>query len=55
MMLRFSLNEAEAADKIEAAVKAVLKDGLRTKDTARFGAVRVLGCVEMGTEIAARV
>ncbi len=55
MMLRFSLNEIEAADKIEAAVKAVLKDGLRTKDTARFGAVRVLGCVEMGSEIASRV
>jgi 3-isopropylmalate dehydrogenase len=55
MMLRFSLNEIEAADKIEAAVKAVLKDGLRTKDTARFGAVRVLGCVEMGSEIAGRV
>jgi len=55
MMLRYSLNEVEAADKIETAVKAVLKDGLRTKDTARFGAVRVLGCVEMGSEIAARV
>lgn len=55
MMLRYSLNEVEAADKIEIAVKAVLKDGLRTKDTARFGAVRVLGCVEMGSEIAARV
>jgi len=55
MMLRYSLNEIEAADKIETAVKAVLKDGLRTKDTARFGAVKVLGCIEMGTEIASRV
>jgi len=32
MMLRFSLNQAEAADRIEAAVKKVLEQGLRTPD-----------------------
>lgn len=55
MMLRYSLGENEAADKIESAVKSALKDGIRTKDTARFGAVKTLGCKDMGTEIASRV
>ncbi|MDD3467100.1 MAG: 3-isopropylmalate dehydrogenase, partial [Campylobacterales bacterium] len=55
MMLRFSLNEVEAADMIENAVKSALRDGIRTKDTARFGAVKVLGCKDMGTEIASRI
>lgn len=55
MMLRFSLNETAAADMIENAVKSALKDGIRTKDTARFGAVKVLGCKDMGTEIASRI
>lgn len=32
MMLRFSLNQAQAADRIETAVKAVLAQGLRTTD-----------------------
>ncbi len=32
MMLRFSLNQAEAADRIETAVKKVLAQGLRTPD-----------------------
>ncbi|MGE4398636.1 MAG: 3-isopropylmalate dehydrogenase [Campylobacterales bacterium] len=55
MMLRFSLNEEKAADMIEDAVKSALRDGIRTKDTARFGAVKVLGCKDMGTEIASRI
>ncbi len=55
MMLRYSLGEIEAADKIEDAVKSALKDGVRTKDTARFGAVKTLGCKDMGTEIAGRI
>jgi 3-isopropylmalate dehydrogenase len=54
-MLRFSLNEEKAADMIEDAVKSALKDGIRTKDTARFGAIKVLGCKDMGTEIASRI
>jgi 3-isopropylmalate dehydrogenase len=32
MMLRFSLNQPLAADRIESAVKAVLASGLRTTD-----------------------
>ena len=32
MMLRFSLNQPEAADRIESAVKQVLAQGLRTAD-----------------------
>jgi len=32
MMLRFSLNQAQAADRIEAAVRSVLSQGLRTAD-----------------------
>src|SRR6202012_2155409 len=32
MMLRFSLNQPEAADRIESAVKSVLAQGLRTAD-----------------------
>lgn len=32
MMLRYSLNQVEMADKIDAAVEAVLKQGLRTAD-----------------------
>ncbi len=32
MMLRYSLNKSELADKIDAAVKSVLKQGLRTAD-----------------------
>jgi 3-isopropylmalate dehydrogenase len=32
MMLRYSLGEADAADRLEGAVNAVLDDGLRTAD-----------------------
>jgi 3-isopropylmalate dehydrogenase len=38
MMLRYALGENEAADCIENAIKAVLKDGYRTKDIAKFDA-----------------
>ncbi len=37
MMLRYSLNHADLADKIERAVKQVLKSGLRTPDIAVQG------------------
>ena len=36
MMLRYSLNEIKAADIIEDAIKAVLKDGYTTKDLALY-------------------
>ncbi|CAM3625634.1 hypothetical protein ARAQ110984_12670 [Arcobacter aquimarinus] len=48
MMLRYSLNEDKAADMIEEAIKAVLKDGYRTKDLAAFDAKKVLNTVQMG-------
>ena len=35
MLLRYSLGETEAADAIEAAVKKVLDDGVRTPDIAK--------------------
>jgi 3-isopropylmalate dehydrogenase len=50
MMLRFSLNQAEAAGRIEAAVKAVLAQGLRTADIFSAGSTRV-STVEMGDAV----
>jgi 3-isopropylmalate dehydrogenase len=41
MMLRFSLDKAEQADRIEAAVKSVLQQGLRTADIFEDGTQRV--------------
>jgi 3-isopropylmalate dehydrogenase len=50
MMLRFSLNQAEAADRIEAAVGKVLAQGLRTADIHSDGCTRV-GTREMGDAV----
>ena len=50
MMLRFSLNQAEAADRIEAAVKNVLAQGLRTADIHSDKATRV-STREMGEAV----
>lgn len=52
MMLRYSLGEIEAADKIEAAIKKALKDGYRTKDIASLDAKEVVSTAEMGDVIA---
>ena len=57
MMLRFSLNQPEAADRIEAAVKKVLAQGLRTADIYSDGkandgpAVTKVGTREMGEAV----
>lgn len=51
MMLRYALNEEEAAECIERAVKAVLKDGYRTKDLASFDAKEICTCAEIGSVI----
>ena len=51
MMLRFSLQEAMAADLIEAAVKTVLSQGLRTADIYSEGTVKV-NTQEMGNAVA---
>lgn len=50
MMLRFSLNQAEAADRIETAVKKVLAQGLRTPDIYSDGTTKV-GTREMGDAV----
>jgi 3-isopropylmalate dehydrogenase len=52
MMLRYSLDQAAAADRIEGAVKKVLKDGLRTADIYEAGAKKV-GTREMGEAVVA--
>ncbi|ALM52277.1 3-isopropylmalate dehydrogenase [Halomonas huangheensis] len=52
MMLRYSLNEPQLAERIEAAVGKVLDDGLRTADIASEGKRRV-STVEMGDAVLA--
>jgi 3-isopropylmalate dehydrogenase len=52
LMLRFSLNRAEQADRVEAAVRKVLAQGLRTVDIAAPGAATV-GTREMGDAVVA--
>ncbi|MFO1274344.1 MAG: 3-isopropylmalate dehydrogenase [Rubrivivax sp.] len=54
MMLRFSLNQPAAADRIESAVKAVLSAGLRTADIWSEGTVKV-GTREMGDAVVAAI
>ncbi len=54
MLLRYSLDEDEAADAIERSVRQVLKEGYRTKDIYSEGCKEV-GTSEMGALIAARV
>jgi len=54
MMLRYSLDMGEAADAMEAAVKAVLDEGLRTADIAAKGD-HVVSTAELGDAIAARI
>ena len=50
MMLRYSLNQPEAADRIESAVKNVLAQGLRTPDIYSEGTTKV-GTREMGDAV----
>ena len=52
MMLRFTLNQAQAADRIDSAVQAVLSAGLRTADIWSAGTARV-GTREMGDAVVA--
>jgi len=54
MMLRFSLDQAAAADRIEAAVKGVLGQGLCTADIHSVGATLV-GTREMGDAVVAQL
>ena len=53
MMLRYSLEQAQLADRIEAAVGAVLDQGLRTADIA--AGAGSIGTVEMGKAVVAAI
>jgi 3-isopropylmalate dehydrogenase len=52
MMLRYSLAQAAAAERIEQAVEAVLTSGLRTADIWSEGTLRV-GTRQMGDAVVA--
>ena len=52
MMLRYSLGRGDLADRVEAAVKRVLADGLRTGDIAGPGEA-VLSTAQMGAAVVA--
>jgi 3-isopropylmalate dehydrogenase len=54
MMLRYSLAQPEAADRIESAVKRVLASGLRTADIWSEGTTRV-GTRDMGDAVVAAI
>ena len=54
MMLRYSFGMAAEADEVEAAVNAVLDQGLRTADIWQEGCTRV-GCTAMGDAILAQL
>jgi 3-isopropylmalate dehydrogenase len=54
MMLRFSLNQPQAADRIESAVKDVLASGLRTPDIWSPGTKKA-GTREMGEAVVAAI
>ncbi|HVO06687.1 MAG TPA: 3-isopropylmalate dehydrogenase [Burkholderiaceae bacterium] len=54
MMLRFTLNLPESADRVEAAVRHVLQQGLRTADIWSEG-TRKVGTREMGDAVVAAI
>jgi 3-isopropylmalate dehydrogenase len=57
MMLRYTLKQPAAADRIEAAVKVVLSAGLRTGDiwNATQAGTKKVGTREMGDAVVAAV
>jgi 3-isopropylmalate dehydrogenase len=52
MMLRYALNESDAADKIDDAIKKALSKGYRTGDLGAYDAQEICSCSEMGDIIA---
>jgi 3-isopropylmalate dehydrogenase len=52
MMLRYTFGQAEAADRVENAVRKVLAQGLRTGDIQQPG-MRLVGTKEMGAAVVA--
>jgi len=55
MLLRYSLNEIEAADMIANAISKTLRQGYRTSDIAKYGAKKVCSTSEIGTIIAGSI
>ena len=54
LMLRHSLEQGEAADRVERAVEEVLNEGYRTQDIQEKGC-RLVGCKEMGRLVRERI
>ena len=52
MMLKYALNEEEAANKIDNAIKKALANGYRTGDLAAYDAKEICSCSEIGDIIA---
>jgi len=55
MMLRYALNEKEAANKIDEAIKKTLSQGYRTGDLGAYDAKEICNCSQMGDIIASHV
>jgi len=55
MMLRYSLDMTKEAEHIEKAVNTVLSAGYRTIDIKGEGTLKVVGCEEMGSLVAAEI
>src|SRR5690606_28884602 len=53
MALRYSLKDSKSADRLEAAVKKTLADGIRTADIAAGG--KAVTCAAMGDAVATRL
>jgi 3-isopropylmalate dehydrogenase len=51
MMLRYSLQRADLATRVEEAVRQVLRNGLRTKDIQGEGHYTIVGTREMGEAV----
>ena len=52
MMLKYALNEEEASEKIDNAIKKALANGYRTGDLAAYDAKEICSCSEIGDIIA---
>ena len=55
MMLRYSLDEADAANAIDNAIKSAMKQGYRTGDLSAFDCIEQVNCSKMGDIIASLI
>jgi 3-isopropylmalate dehydrogenase len=51
LLFRYSLNREDLGDRIDSAVQAVLKEGIRTPDISAYGWTKVVGTKEMGEHV----